>query len=118
MTDTGMTTRTPEDILAEALHEQTLHNERGGVDDDLAKTACVQFGWGESRCMRRGDVLVAALASQGYSIVQEAELERLRAVKTAAQGHVDWEYRRRGAPRVTLTGLRAALSPRGATSER
>ena len=112
-----MTTRTPEDVLAEALHEQTLHNQRGGVDDDLAKAACVQFGWGESRCMRRGDVLVAALSSQGYTIVRSAELERLRAVKTAAQGHVDWEYRRRGAPRVTLTGLRAALVREEASSE-
>jgi hypothetical protein len=38
----------------------------------------------------------------------QAEIDRLRA---AMQAYVDWEYRKRGAPRFTLTNLRAALAP-------
>jgi len=38
----------------------------------------------------------------------QAEVDRLRA---AIQAYIDWEYRKRGAPRFTLTNLRAALAP-------
>jgi hypothetical protein len=49
--------------LATAMHERLLHNERGGMDDDLAKRACVQFGWDKSRCLQRARSLAAEYAA-------------------------------------------------------
>ena len=39
-----------------------------------------------------------------------AEVARLSRIEAAAQAHVAWEYRMPGAPRFTLTMLRAALA--------
>ena len=107
MTDIGMTT---EDSAALREHvDAALHQWWNDDHDDGSSHHC--------RPVPTEDEFLAALASQGYTIVRSAELERLRSVETAARGHVDWEYRRRGAPRVTLTDLRAALSREEATSE-
>lgn len=40
------------ETLARALHSGS-HHYRGGADDSLAKTACIQFGWEDSKCMRQ-----------------------------------------------------------------
>jgi glutaredoxin len=56
-------------------------------------------------CNDARDLLEAAAVQRST-----AEVERLRAVERAARMHVAWEYRERGAPRFTLSNLRAALA--------
>ena len=47
------------------------------------------------------------------------DYDRLRAIEAAARAHIAWQYRQRGAPRFTLSDLRAALTPEAdAPSER
>ena len=50
------------ELLARAIHDGMLHNGRGGVDDDLAKRACVQFGWEQSRCRQNAERIAAEYA--------------------------------------------------------
>lgn len=44
-----------------------------------------------------------------WGAISKAEVQRLRKIEEAARAHIAWEYRARGAPRFTLTALRAAL---------
>ena len=54
--------------LARALHEYTLHNRIGGVDDDIAKRVCIQFGWERSSCRATAEALAA-----GYTVLATNE---------------------------------------------
>ena len=44
------------DRLTKAIHEATLHNTRGGVDDEMGRLSCSQFG-PMARCRRQAEAI-------------------------------------------------------------
>ena len=111
ISDTQPAHDTPESALAAAWHSVFCRGSVHGTHNQHDRERAVELlaampDW----TLVPSDVAEFVTTPQ-YIAELKAEIARLREIEAAAQAHIDWEYRRRGAPRFTLTDLRAVLDP-------